>query len=79
MYGSKVHEAIIANKEKESGITIHYVNERYDEGSIIFQAKCIIEEDDTPETLAARIHELEYEHFPRVIGEVLKGKVKRKK
>lgn len=71
MYGAKVHETIIANKEKESGITIHYVNERYDDGSIIFQATCPIEEDDTPEMLAEKVHALEYAHFPRVIEEVM--------
>lgn len=70
MFGSKVHEAVIANREKESGITIHYVNENYDEGDILFQAKCTVDESDTPETLAAKIHELEYTHFPRVIDEV---------
>lgn len=72
MYGSKVHESVIANKEKESGITIHYVNERYDEGNIIFQASCPIEEGDTPGSLAAMIHELEYRHYPEVIAELMK-------
>ena len=71
MYGSKVHEAVIANSEKESGITIHYVNERYDEGNIIFQAVCPIEEDDTPESLASVIHELEYRHYPEVIEQLI--------
>jgi len=71
MYGNKVHETIIAAKEKESGITIHYVNEHYDEGKIIFQAKCTIEPTDTPDDLANKIHELEYEHFPRVIERLL--------
>lgn len=71
MYGSRVHEAIIENGEKESGITIHYVNERYDEGNIIFQATCLIEEGDTAEDLASKVHKLEYEHFPRVIAEVV--------
>ena len=67
MYGMKVHEAVIAAGEKESGITIHYVNEKYDEGQIIFQAKCSIEPGDTPEILAGSIHELEYRYFPEVI------------
>ena len=71
MYGAKVHEAVIANRESESGITIHYVNEKYDDGNIIFQAKCPIEENETPESLAAKIHQLEYEHFPRIIEEVV--------
>lgn len=71
MYGHFVHEAVIKNKEKESGITIHYVNENYDEGDIIFQAKCPVEKNDNPDSLAERIHQLEYEHFPRVVEEVL--------
>jgi phosphoribosylglycinamide formyltransferase 1 len=73
MYGMKVHEAVIASGEKESGITIHQVNERYDEGEMLFQAKCPVEAGDTPETLAARIHELEYAWFPKVIEEILLG------
>ena len=71
MYGAKVHESVIAAKEKESGITIHYVNEKYDEGQTIFQATTAIEENDTPETLAGKIHELEYRHFPEVIQQLL--------
>jgi len=71
MYGMKVHQAVIAAREAESGITIHYVNEKYDEGGIIFQAKCTIENGDTPEMLAAKIHELEYEHFPRVVEKLI--------
>ena len=71
MYGSKVHEAVIADNEKKSGITIHYVNEKYDEGQIIFQAEVMIDENDTPETLANKIHSLEYKHFPEVIENVL--------
>lgn len=70
MYGSRVHEAVIAAGETESGITIHKVNERYDEGAVVFQARCPVLPGDTAESLAARVHELEYEHFPRVIGEV---------
>ena len=64
-------EAVIAAGEKESGITIHHVNNRYDEGTTIFQAKCDIVPGDTPETLATKVHALEYEHFPRVIKEIL--------
>jgi len=71
MYGMNVHKAVLASKEKESGITIHRVNQNYDEGDIIFQATCPIVSGDTPETLAARIHELEHQHYPRIIEEVL--------
>jgi phosphoribosylglycinamide formyltransferase 1 len=71
MYGHFVHEAVIHNKEKESGITIHYVNEVYDEGEIIFQAKCFVEEHDTPESLAAKIHELEHKHYWNVINNLI--------
>lgn len=71
MYGNKVHEAVVNNKEAESGITIHYVNEKYDDGAIIFQAKVSLTEEDTPETLAKKIHQLEYEHFPKVIDKLL--------
>lgn len=73
MYGSKVHESVIANGEKESGITIHYVNERYDEGNIIFQATCKVEVGDSAEDLATKVHELEQEHFPRVIAELMRS------
>ena len=71
MYGDKVHQAVIENKEFESGITIHYVNKKYDEGAIIFQAKCNIEENETPDSLADKIHKLEYKHFPEVIEKIL--------
>jgi len=73
MYGMNVHRAVIQNSEKESGITIHYVNEKYDDGKIIFNAKCTVEPNDTPESLAQKIHELEYKHFPEVIKSWLKG------
>ena len=72
MYGSKVHEAVIAAGEKESGITIHYVDEHYDNGDIIFQASCPVLPNDTPDTLAQKIHKLEHENFSRVIEECLK-------
>lgn len=72
MYGHHVHEAVIAAGEKESGITIHYVNGHYDEGAIIFQAKCVVTPEDTPDTLAAKIHGLEQAHFPRIIEETIK-------
>lgn len=71
MYGMHVHEAVIKNKEKESGITVHFVNEHYDEGRIILQAKCDVNPSDTPETLAEKIHALEYEHFPKAIEKLL--------
>jgi phosphoribosylglycinamide formyltransferase-1 len=71
MYGSHVHEAVLRNKDKESGISIHYVNERYDEGHIIFQAKCSVDRADTPQSLAEKIHKLEYEHYPKVIEGLL--------
>jgi phosphoribosylglycinamide formyltransferase-1 len=71
MYGHKVHEAVVANGEKESGITIHYVNNRYDEGKIIFQAKCDVLPGDTPDDVAHKVHQLEYQHFPQVIEKVV--------
>jgi phosphoribosylglycinamide formyltransferase 1 len=71
MYGHVVHKAVIDNNEKKSGITIHYVNDHYDEGDIIFQASCELNADDTPETLASRIHELEYRYFPEVIEDLI--------
>ncbi|HWB91166.1 MAG TPA: phosphoribosylglycinamide formyltransferase [Puia sp.] len=71
MYGRFVHEAVIAAADKETGITIHYVDEQYDHGQPIFQAKILVEPGDTPETLAKKVHLLEYEHFPRVIEEVI--------
>ncbi|WP_262732514.1 phosphoribosylglycinamide formyltransferase [Gaetbulibacter sp. NE] len=73
MYGMHVHEAVVANNETETGITIHYVNENYDEGAIIFQAKCSVESSDTAETVAAKIHELEMEYFPKVVEDLLKS------
>ena len=67
MYGMHVHNAVVANKEKYSGITIHHVNENYDEGAIIFQEKVKVEPSDSPEDVAAKIHTLEYKWFPRII------------
>ncbi len=67
MYGMNVHKAVIEAKEKHSGITIHLVNEEYDRGKIIFQSICDIEKSDTPETLAEKVHQLEYKHFPETI------------
>ena len=71
MYGMHVHEAIVANKEAETGITIHYVNENYDEGAIIFQAKCEVDTLDSAEDVAKKIHKLEMEHFPKVVNRFL--------
>jgi phosphoribosylglycinamide formyltransferase 1 len=73
MYGMNVHREVLSNGDRESGITIHMVNEKYDEGRIIFQARCPVREDDTPESLAAKIHTLEYEHFPRVAEEIVRA------
>ncbi len=67
MYGEKVHEAVVAARESKSGITIHQVNEKFDDGDIIFQVECSLTHEDTPESVAAKIHELEQEHFPNVI------------
>ena len=68
MYGNLVHEAVIANKEKESGITIHYVDEVYDHGQIILQATCLVENDETPESLAKKVQVLEHRHFPAAVS-----------
>lgn len=68
MYGGFVHEAVIANKEKESGITIHYVDEVYDHGQIIMQATCLVEENETPESLAKKVQVLEHRHFPAAVS-----------
>lgn len=67
MYGDRVHKAVIENKERESGITIHFVDEHYDQGAVIVQAKCTITEQDTPQTLATKVQSLEHEYFPRTI------------
>jgi phosphoribosylglycinamide formyltransferase-1 len=73
MYGMNVHNAVKENKETETGITIHYVNVNYDEGAIIFQAKTALNENDSPETIAKKIHILEQKHFPKIIEEVIIG------
>lgn len=72
MYGMHVHEAVLASGDRESGISIHYVNEVYDEGRIIHQARCPVKPDDTPESLAGRIHELEYRDYPAIIEKLLR-------
>ena len=76
MYGERVHAAVIAAGDKESGITIHLVNERYDEGEVLFQAKCPVKPGDDPASLGARIHALEHEHYPVVVEKLLAGRVK---
>ena len=73
MYGQKVHEAVVAAGEKESGITIHYINEYYDEGDIVFQATCAVLADDGADDVARKVHELEYKHFPPVIAATIKN------
>jgi phosphoribosylglycinamide formyltransferase-1 len=71
MYGMNVHRAVVENNESETGITIHYVNENYDEGNIIFQKKVALSTTDTPEMVAEKIHELEQKYFPTVIEYLL--------
>lgn len=71
MYGDKVHKAVVENREEESGITIHFVNEKFDDGKVIFQAKCKVESGDEFQDVAAKVHALEYKHFPEVIVSLL--------
>lgn len=71
MYGDRVHEDVIACGDKESGITIHYVNEFFDNGDIIFQAKCPVDVGDDAHAVATKVHALEYAHFPHVIAETI--------
>jgi phosphoribosylglycinamide formyltransferase-1 len=73
MYGNYVHEAVVKANEKESGITIHYVNQNYDEGAVIFQAKCSLENGETAASLAQKIHQLEQDNFPRVLEQLLQS------
>jgi phosphoribosylglycinamide formyltransferase-1 len=75
MYGDNVHKAVWENGETETGITIHKVNEKYDEGDIVFQEKIILSRNETPETIAAKVHELEYAHFPRIIKQFVSSGV----
>jgi phosphoribosylglycinamide formyltransferase-1 len=72
MYGMKVHEAVKTAGDTETGISIHVVNEHYDEGELLFQAKCPVDDSDTPVTIAQKVHQLEYKHFPSVIEQWLK-------
>lgn len=73
MYGSNVHEAVKNSGEVETGITIHVVNEKYDEGKVLFQAKCEVAKSDTPDDIANKVHQLEHQHFPRVIEKWVLG------
>ncbi|MEM9894824.1 MAG: phosphoribosylglycinamide formyltransferase [Bacteroidota bacterium] len=75
MFGDHVHKAVLANGEKESGITVHEVNENYDEGAIILQEKCVVKPTDSVETLAKRVHQLEYDFYPKTIESFIKGKM----
>ena len=77
MFGHHVHKAVVAAGEKESGITIHYINEQYDEGQIVFQASCPLIPEDTPDTVAAKVHALEYRYYPQVIEQII-GKIDEK-
>lgn len=74
MYGKNVHEAVIASGDKESGISIHYINSHYDEGEIVLQKKCTVTEKDTSESLAQKVHRLEYEWYPVVIEKIIREK-----
>lgn len=71
MFGHHVHQAVVDNKDTQSGITIHYVNEKYDDGEIIFQAFCDISKTDNPDDIAKKVHKLEYEHYPKIIENIL--------
>lgn len=71
MYGNNVHKAVVANAETKTGITIHYVNSNYDQGQIIFQDTCEVLKTDTAEQVAAKVHALEYQHFPRIIDQIV--------
>lgn len=71
MYGAKVHESVLNSDDKISGITIHYVNSKYDEGEIIMQKSVEISKDETPQSLASKVHQLEYEYYPRIIENLL--------
>lgn len=73
MYGDKVHQSVKAEGDKETGITIHYLNEKYDEGKIIFQEKVPVTVNDTPSTIADKVHKLEHQFYPKIIAEILSG------
>lgn len=71
MYGDRVHQAVLDEADEESGITIHHVNEKYDDGDIIFQARCKVVPGETVESLAKKVHQLEYEHYPKVVENLI--------
>jgi phosphoribosylglycinamide formyltransferase 1 len=75
MYGMRVHQAVIDNKEIETGISIHIVNKNYDEGELIFQATCPVSPEDTPEEVARKVHDLEYEFYPRIIEKYIRRNI----
>lgn len=75
MYGDIVHKAVRESGDTETGISIHFVNEKYDEGAIIFQAKCPVNPEDTPDTIAQKVHQLEYCYFPEIIEKVISGQL----
>ncbi len=74
MYGDHVHNAVLSSKEKETGITIHEVNDKFDEGKIVFQAVCPVEPGDTAEMIASKVHKLEHRHFPKIIRQWVVGR-----
>ena len=74
MYGAHVHRAVLKSGENETGITIHLVNQQYDKGQIIFQERCAVDKDDSPESLAAKVHRLEHQFYPQVIEKWLTSK-----
>ena len=76
MYGMSVHQAVVENQEKRSGISIHQVNQNYDEGALIFQADCAVLPDDSPGDVAEKVHVLEYKYYPVVIEQFLLEKIK---
>jgi phosphoribosylglycinamide formyltransferase-1 len=79
MYGQYVHEAVLQAGERETGITIHYVDEHYDNGDIIFQTACPVLSTDTPESIANRIHELEHVYYPKVVEDVLREEIEHRR
>ena len=75
MYGMHLHQPVVAAGERQPGITIHYIDEHYDEGTVIFQAKCPVLPSDTPEDVATKVHALEYAYYPKVIEDLLAARI----
>lgn len=75
MYGQNIHRAVVQNQESESGISIHYINKNYDEGGLIFQAKCSLSENETPESLSEKVRVLEHTHYPLIIEKILNNDI----